>query len=69
MEPESSLLFGIALRLPSPPTRVAHHDETGGRKDPLHNAINLIGSNREGEATDTDNPLAVVQTFRSSLTP
>lgn len=69
MEPESSLLFGIALRLPSPPTRVAHHDETGGRKDPLHNAINLIGSSREGETTDTDNPLAAVQTFRSCLGP
>ncbi len=50
MEPESSLLFGIASRLPSPPTRVAHHDEIGGRRDPLHNAIDLIGSNR-GHAT------------------
>jgi hypothetical protein len=46
MEPESSLLFGIPSRLPSPLTRVAHHDEIGGRRDPLHNAIDLIGSNR-----------------------
>jgi hypothetical protein len=43
MEPESSLLFGIASQLFSPPTRVAHHDEIGGRTDPLHNAIDLIG--------------------------
>ena len=46
MRPEGSLLFGIALRLPSPPTRAAHHGEIGGRRDPLHNAIDLIGSDR-----------------------
>src|SRR5947209_6311613 len=51
MEPESSLPFGIASRLPSPPTRVAHHDD---RRDPLHNAIDLIGSNRGHATTDTD---------------
>jgi hypothetical protein len=54
MEPESSLHFGITSRLPSPPTRVAHHDEIGGRRDPLHNAIDLIGSNRGHATTDTD---------------
>jgi hypothetical protein len=43
MEPETSLLFGIASRLPSPPTRDAHHDEIGGRKDPLHTAIDFVG--------------------------
>ena len=40
--------------LPSPPSRVAHHDEISGRRDPLHNAIDLIGSNRGHATTDTD---------------
>jgi len=53
MESESSLLFGIASRLASPPTRVAHHDEIGGL-DPLHNAIDLIGLNRGHATVDTD---------------
>src|SRR6266513_5409260 len=54
MEPESSLLFGIASRLPSEPTRVAHHDEIGGRRGPLHNAIDLIGSYRAQHRRLTD---------------
>ncbi len=34
----------------SPPTHFARHDEIGSRRDQLHNAIRLIGSNR-GHAT------------------